>query len=400
METPAARRVLLVSDMYPPYPGGLEAHVQRLAHHLVRRGHRVVVVTVRPPAAAAYARDEVQVVGSELLLDAVPGIYRVGRPFHPPWADRRFRRTLAATITAFRPDVVHAHGWSVFSAVAAARRADVPVVATLHDYGLLCPAKSLSCGGRRCVVTAGLCCVRCAGSTQGLLRRTGLALALRANAPAVVRGVSQFVAVSTCVADEHLRAGFGEPGRMRVIPNFVDLADARPEPVPDRGRVLFVGPPDGHKGRSVLERAFELDCLRTRELRLVGDAAAGSRGNVVAVGRRTGSELWREFRESSIVAVPGVWMDPCPTVALEAMAWGRPVVGSGIGGLRDIVQDGVTGLLVPPADPVRLAEALAELGGDPGRMARLGAAARSRVLSHFSAEAVVPQLEAVYREVR
>lgn len=391
------RRVLLVADMYPPYPGGLEAHVRRLARHLVRRGHRVVVVAVRHPAGP-YARDEVEVVGSGLLLDAVPGLYRVGRPFHPPWADRRFRATLRSTIARFRPDVIHAHGWSVFSAVPAGRRAGVPVVATLHDYGLLCPGKSLSCGGRRCVATAGLCCLRCADCPQGLLRRGGLALALRAGVPGVVRGVSRLIAVSTCVAEEHLRAGVGDPSLLRVIPNFVDLDDPVRGPVPDTGRVLFVGPPDRHKGRSVLERAFELDCLRARELRLVGDAAAGSRGNVVAVGRKAGGELWREFRESSIVALPGLWMDPCPTVALEAMALGRPVVGSAIGGLRDIVQDGVTGLLVPPADPVRLAEALAGLSADHARMARFGAAARARVRTHFSAEAVLPQLESIYRE--
>jgi glycosyltransferase involved in cell wall biosynthesis len=389
--------VLLVSDMYPPFTGGLEAHVQRLGRHLVRRGHEVMVVTVRHPAHA-YAQDDVEVVGSGLLLDAIPGLYRAGRPFHPPWADRRFRSTLLSSIARFRPDVIHAHGWSLFSAVSAGRRADVPVVATLHDYGLLCPVKSLSCGGRRCVATAGLCCLRCADCPQGPLRRGGLALALRATVPGVVRGVSRLIAVSTCVADEHLRAGVGDSDLLRVIPNFVDLDDRVRGPVPGSGRVLFVGPPDRHKGRSVLEHAFALDCLKTRELRLVGDPAARSRGNVVAVGRKAGGELWREFRDSSIVALPGVWMDPCPTVALEAMALGRPVVGSGIGGLRDIVEDGVTGLLVPPADPVRLAAALAGLGADHDRMVRFGAAARARVRSRFSAEAVLPQLESIYGE--
>ncbi len=397
MQEPAVRRVLLVSDMYPPFAGGLEAHVQRLARHLARRGHEVMVVTVRHPERA-YARDDFEVVGSGLLLDAIPGLYRAGRPFHPPWADRRFRGTLSATIARFRPDVIHAHGWSLFSAVPAARRADVPVVATLHDYGLLCPVKSLSCGGRRCVATAGLCCLRCADCPQGRLRRAGLATALRLAVPGAVRGVSRLIAVSACVAEEHLSAGVGDPDLLRVVPNFVDLEDAVRSPVPGSGRVLFVGPPDRHKGRSVLERAFELDCLKTRELRLVGDGAAGSRGNVVAVGRKAGGELWREFRESSIVALPGVWMDPCPTVALEAMALGRPVVGSGLGGLRDIVQDGVTGLLVPPADPVRLAEALAELSADHPRMVRFGAAARARVRSHFSADAVLPRLESIYQE--
>jgi glycosyltransferase involved in cell wall biosynthesis len=390
-------KVLLVCDLYPPFAGGLEAHVQRLAGHLIRRGHEVVVVTVRHPTEP-YDQRDVEVIGSDLLIGAVPGLYRTGRPFHPPWVDRRFRSTVRAAAARFRPDVIHAHGWSMFSAVSAAAGTGVPVVATLHDYGLLCPAKSLSCGGRRCVTTAGLCCLRCAGCPQGLLRRAGLASALRANVPRAVRGVSRLIAVSSCVADEHRRAGVGDPDLIRVIPNFVDLDDPAPGTAPAAGPVLFVGPPDPHKGRSVLERAFELDCLSTRELRLVGDAGARSRGNVVAVGRRAGAELWHEFRESSIVALPVVWMDPCPTVALEAMALGRPVVASATGGLLDIVQDGVTGVLVPPADPVRLAGALADLSADPRRMAAFGAAARARVREQFSADAVVPRIEATYRE--
>jgi glycogen synthase len=390
-------RVLLVSDLYPPFPGGLEAHVQRLAGHLLRRGHDVVVVAVAHPTQP-YDRSELEVIGGELLIAAVPGLYRAGRPFHPPWVDRRFRGTLRATVARFRPDVIHAHGWSLFSAVSAAAGTGVPVVATLHDYGLICPAKSLSCGGGRCVSTAGLCCVRCADCPQGLVRRAALALALRSNVPKVVRGVSRLIAVSSCVAEEHLKAGIGDPDLIRVIPNFVDLEDTAPAPAPTASRVLFVGPPDRHKGRSVLERAFEFDCLSTLELRLVGDAAAESRGNVVAVGRRAGAELWSEFRESSVVALPVVWMDPCPTVALEAMALGRPVVASATGGLLDIVQDGVTGVLVPPADPARLAGALAQLTADPRRLAAFGAAARQRVLSRFSADAVVPQIEATYRE--
>ncbi|WP_305785154.1 glycosyltransferase family 4 protein [Symbioplanes lichenis] len=383
-------RVLLVSDMYPPFPGGLEAHVARLARHLITRGHEVAVVSVRHPTS-----DISPAIASPLLLDLVPGLYRAGRPFHPPWPDPLFRRTLRRTVDAFRPDVVHAHGWCVFSAVAAAR--DVPVVTTLHDYGLLCPAKSLSCGGRRC--TGRLCCATCAGCEQGMVRRVALAGALRLRTPALVRRLAAMIAVSSCVAETHLAAGVGDPDRMHVVPNFVDLPPARPEPVPASGRVLFVGPPDRHKGRSVLEQAFTRDCLRDRELRLVGDAAARSAGNVVAVGRRSGADLWREFHESSVVALPGVWMDPCPTVALEAMALGRPVVGSGLGGLTDIVEDGVTGVLVPPGDPDRLARALAGLTADPGRLAGYGTAGLARVRSRFSPDAVVPRIEAIYREV-
>jgi glycosyltransferase involved in cell wall biosynthesis len=96
-----------------------------------------------------------------------------------------------------------------------------------------------------------------------------------------------------------------------------------------------------------------------------------------------------------MVVVPSVWADPCPTVALEAMAWGTPVVGSALGGLTDIVDNGVTGLLVPPGDAGALAGAITRLVAEPALREEMGRRSRNRV-SLFSTDAVIPKLEAIY----
>jgi starch synthase len=84
-------------------------------------------------------------------------------------------------------------------------------------------------------------------------------------------------------------------------------------------------------------------------------------------------------------------------VALEAMERGRAVIASNVGGLPEIVDDGVTGLLVPPADPRALADALEALTADPQRVVAMGRAGRERALQEFSQERCTISVEAIYR---
>ena len=389
-------RILLVSDFYPPRPGGLEAHVARLARLLQARDHEVTVATV---GSGPPGRDAAGVLVHQfgLSLQTIPGAYQHDRAFHPPWVDRHFFASLLSVAAEQRVDVIHAHGWCAFSAAAVGNRLDVPVVVTLHDYGLLCPAKTLCCEGRDCRPLAGLCCVRCTGSDQSLAKRTGLAVALAAGRRGLTGRVSHFMAVSTYVADRHLERGIGDAATMSVVPNFVDLVDAAPTPVPTDGPLLFVGPDATYKGASLTRDAYARLAVAGRTgLHLVGGAAAAPDGDVLRLGRRSAEPLWECFRAASAVAVTPLWPDPCPTVALEAMVLGRPVVATAVGGLMDIVSDGVTGLLVPPRDPAALTVAFRSLRDHPQVTEAMGEAARARVADRFSADVVVPQIERVY----
>jgi glycosyltransferase involved in cell wall biosynthesis len=100
----------------------------------------------------------------------------------------------------------------------------------------------------------------------------------------------------------------------------------------------------------------------------------------------------------AIALIPSTCPDACPTVAMEAMAMGRPIIASRIGGLTDIIVDGQTGLLVPPGDPQALGEAIQSLLDDPEQRECMTMMARQRVLE-FQAKSVVPRIEQVYREI-
>jgi len=389
-------KVLLVSDFYPPAPGGLEAHVRRLALALHRRGEEVTVLTGGEPP---FPDDGFAVHGARVGLDRVPLAYR-GRALHPPWPDRTFTAALCDLLDRVEPDVVHAHGWCEFSAVAAAA-GRWPVVVTLHDHGLRCPKKNLLRGGVECAHGRGLRCLACPGPEQGTAKRIVLAAALGRTAPRLHAGVARYIAVSRHVARRHLEALPRGADRVEVIPNFLDPP---PEPFTEPGgdQVLYIGPSDRHKGLAVLLAAWRrMRAATPARLVVVGAAAdevAGDVDGVEFTGRLSGDATIRRLREAALLVVPSVWPEPCPTVVLEALAAGRPVIGSRIGGIPDLVAHGETGLLVPAGDEAALAGAIASMLADRPALAAMARAAH-RAAEAFATDAVVPRIVAVYQDV-
>src|SRR2546427_757027 len=116
--------------------------------------------------------------------------------------------------------------------------------------------------------------------------------------------------------------------------------------------------------------------------------------SVVFTGHR--ADVRRFFAAADIVVHSSIEPDPFPTVLLEAMMCGKPVIASNAGGPREIVDSGVTGLLVPPGDAEHLAQAILTLLGDPERRLRMGQGGAARVREAFSAERMARHLEALY----
>jgi glycosyltransferase involved in cell wall biosynthesis len=186
------------------------------------------------------------------------------------------------------------------------------------------------------------------------------------------------------VAARELRAR-----EVHVVPSGVDVPpDVRePEEPP---HVLYVGRLSGEKGiPELLEATDGLPRV------IVGDGPLRN-GVPDAVGFSPPERLGPYFERAAVVVCPSR-REGYGVVAREAMAYGRPVVASAVGGLLDAVEDGITGVLVPPRDPRALREALERMLDDPALRARLGEAARRRAEERFSWQAAAEATIAVYR---
>jgi glycosyltransferase involved in cell wall biosynthesis len=215
------------------------------------------------------------------------------------------------------------------------------------------------------------------------VRKVGpVALSLRAARASCV------IACNVDVAADVRRVG----GRAHLVPHGVDLARFRVTPAPaDRPfRLLAIGRLVEKKGFDVLIDAAARSSGAT--LRIVGDGplwrsledrirALGAADRITLVGARTHVELPAEYAAAHAVAVPSVVdatgdRDGLPNVALEAMASGRPVIGTAVGAITSAVRQGETGLVVPPRDVDALATAIGALSSRPDWRAELGARGR------------------------
>jgi glycosyltransferase involved in cell wall biosynthesis len=202
---------------------------------------------------------------------------------------------------------------------------------------------------------------------------------------------------------------FAPRARVAVVPNAVPLA-APSRVEPEAGRILFLGRLESAKGVFELLAAGALLAPRFPALRLVfggeGDAAAlrrraaelGIEDRIELPGWLAPAERDGQLARASVFCLPS-HAEGLPMAMLEAMASGRAVVASSVGGIPETIVDGGNGLLVPPRDERALAGALAQVLGDAALRARLAGAARATIEQHYSTEVVCGQLSALYREL-
>ena len=201
----------------------------------------------------------------------------------------------------------------------------------------------------------------------------------------LLRGARCVLAASSFLAGEAEELGARE---VRVVPSGVEVPEAVGEPA-EPPHILYAGRLSEEKGvLELVEATIGLSRV------IVGDGPLRPRVPD-AIGFVPPAELGAYYERAAIVCVPSR-REGYGMTAREAMAYGRPVVATGVGGLRDAIEDGVDGLLVPPRDPAALRGALERLLADPELRSRLGAAARSSAQRRFSPEAATEALLAAY----
>ncbi|HSI32432.1 MAG: glycosyltransferase family 4 protein [Phycisphaerae bacterium] len=374
--------IALLASQYHPHVGGVEELVRQLALEYRRRGHHAIVFANRWPRSLPVHE----------VIDGVP-VYRPA--FRTPDACWRSRVTYALSHRLVRAglhrvlrtngiEVLHVQCVSANAhyALGATRRLGLPLVTTLQGELTMDATRVFE---------------------RSPFARQTLRDALAGSA-----------AVTACSQDTLAEAQtfFGDPlgARARVIYNGINLTDfaAPPSgPRPARPYVLGIGRHVAQKGFDVLIRAFALAALPTHDLVIAGDGperpALAELARSLGVGDRvripgkadrpTAIDL---FQQCETFVLPSRH-EPMGIVNLEAMAAGKPVVATRVGGVPEVVTDGVTGLLVEPANPDALATALRQLSADAGLRTRLGNAGRLRAEA-FAWPAVADQYLSLYAE--
>jgi glycosyltransferase involved in cell wall biosynthesis len=407
-------RILHATDTFLPNVGGLELSTATLVRAQVGKGRVVAVATPRHPNAP----DREDLDGAEIhrlpmAMAHVPGAYVAPTHlFFPPVPDPFFVRAFADLIADFRPDVIHARGWILYSVLGPARRAGVPVVAGAHDHSQVCATKTMLYRGHSLCSGPELGkCLGCAYSHYGL-KGIPLAAGLHQLGSRRHPEVAEWMATSSALAARGSAPRPADSRPMTVIPTFLDddllvLAGdertaARPDFVPDAGPYLFyAGALGTFKGVDVLLDAHTRLRAEGVDVPLVLAGLPGhgfqidDRPGVLVATRVPHQAVVAAWRHAAVGVVPSVVPEGFGRVAVECLAAGTPCVVSAIGGLLDVVTDGVDGLQVPPGDAAALAAAIRRLLVDEGLRSRLGAAGPAKA-ARFTLSQVMPQLDAVY----
>jgi len=315
---------------------------------------------------------------------------------------------IAGIIKRKKPDVVHVHNlYPLFSpsVLVACQQLDVPVVMTCHNFRLTCPTGThlhngavceLCCGGREywCVLK------NCTGKifeSIGYALRTAVARKFRL----FHNNVTLFIALTEFAKNRLIKAGLQEE-RIVVVPNMVSIPDSATDPS-SGCYAAFAGLMYPEKGVDTLLEATAL--LPEMPVRLAGDGAIRIQlvqkapKNAEFVGLLDRGRLAGFYRKARFIVVPSECFEMCPLVISEAMSHGLPVIASNIGGLPEIVEDGVTGLLFEPGNADELAKKMKLLWENPDLCRQMGKAGREKAIRDYSEDVYYKRLMAVYKSV-
>jgi glycosyltransferase involved in cell wall biosynthesis len=371
-------------------PGGEEWHLELLEHGLREAG-----IEVR-----RFERDSGELKNSS-YSHVRTGL---GLAYRPGGGG------IVKVMRSWKPDVAHFHNiWPLLTpaALRLAKREGAAVAMTLHNYRFACPGgvcpsvDQLGSGdvlNTACISGSAVACALRHNPRSAYFQSLayGVAIETQRRLHMLDRWVDAFIAPSEFVRFMVERAGLPIE-RVRVIPHGVHLP-SRSFPGGHYG--LFAGRLSPEKGIETLLEAVRI----ANDVPIVvageGPLEGISHGpNISFVGKLDRQEMALVLQDALFTVVPSIWHESFGYSALEALAAGKPVIASRVGGLPEIVQEKVNGLLVAPADPTALAEAMRTLWHDRELCAQLGAKARSLVEERFLIDHQLDSTIALYRAI-
>jgi glycosyltransferase involved in cell wall biosynthesis len=386
-------KIIIAHNLYQQ-PGGEDVVVQQEMQMLRDAGHQVV----------HYER-------SNHETEKFTGTKLVTLFAHTTWSTDT-RREFETLLLRERPDVVHVHNTFVMispSIYEACKHAGVPVVQTLHNYRLFCPASTFLRNGLPCedCVTGSLLSSvrhRCYRGSTGASAAAATMLAVNHKRGTYENDITRYIALTNFARDKFVECGLPAE-KMLVKPNFVH---------PDPGErqligngAVFMGRLTPEKGMATALKAWKL-LPPEMELKVIGDGpslddlrriAMDLRlKNVTFLGRLPRQRAFEYLANARFLLFPSEWYESFPMTILEAYAHGVPVVAARMGVMPEIVKENQIGLLYEPRNPQSLAEVVEGLWRNIGWIRQLSKNARREYETLYTAEENYRQLMAIYNE--
>ncbi len=386
-------KILIVHDI-GALVGGAEYSLLKIRRELTRRGHEVKTITGDRPRPEpgfsdfTFSSKDASVAGKLLHY-----LYNSSA-----------KKTVAATIEGFHPDVIHACTVTMLSPAGIKAMRETPAVMDLRDYGLMYPflhkylPREDFCG-----YGDEACCPQHAGYRRYYFEILRIYLHRR-----------RFGQISTFIVNSNFMKKLADSMGMKPAVYLETPIEPITKDLPGEPRlkngILYAGRLEPEKGVMELLDGFELVLIAHPDAELLiageGSLSAGIAArirdghlgkSVKLLGHLSKPELQQWYARVRLLVVPSLWPEPFGLVGPEAMAFGVPVIGSGRGGMTDWLDDGRNGLIADPRDADKMAGAITTLLEDEGlhqEMSRRAHASADR----FRLDLYIDKLESLYEE--
>jgi glycosyltransferase involved in cell wall biosynthesis len=322
------------------------------------------------------------------------------------------QRKIGILIDKIRPSIAHAH--NIYhhispSILTVLKQREIPVILTLHDLKLVCPAYTM--------LTHDGVCERCKdGAVYNVIRHRCINNSVMLSGiiytehlvnrifDSYRRNVDRFVVPSRFYLDKMVDAGWDRK-QFYYIPNFIDVNQYSPSFVPGKS-FLYFGRLRRQKGLATLIRAAAMACV---PLRIAGTgpeepalrALSNQLGADVAfLGFLSGDALHNEIRQARATVLPSEWYENAPLSVMESYAFGKPVIGANIGGIPELIRNQETGHVFKSGDAADLARILCDYATtDDKRLMEMGQEGRNWIDQQFSVDRYRERILELYSEL-
>lgn len=400
-------KILLINKfLYPK--GGDAISTLTTANILKKRGHQAVLWGMTHPDNPPYPYEDYFI--DNVDYESGAGLFKKSITALNILYSFEAKRKIEPLMSEFKPDIVHLNNFahqispSILDTI---KRHKIPVVMTMHDFKLVCPAYSLLSNGKpceKCKNGAFYCCGlnRCTKNSRFKSLINVAEMYLHHNILHIYDKIDLFIAPSSFMQTKVREMGM--KGRVEHLSNCIDADQFKPVFDWEENSIVYLGRLSHEKGiKTLIESVKGLDV----KLKIIGSGPSRKEltekvqsemiPNVRFLGYKSGQELHREIQKSKFLVIPSECYENNPLTVIEAFALGKPVVGARIGGITELVKDGKTGVTFTSGDPAELGDTIRKLISDPESIPEMGKTARKFVETQLNADLYYEKLISLYK---